>query len=156
MKNYENIGFNPNDLKKVLEQEFDANITITSNIGSKQELKKREEFFKFLHNLDSFLVNQNLICEDMGIDLSLFLSPLHDVNLFLMINNFGELGTELILNFIENRDSINREYPMSFVENDVRYNISDGEDLFEIIKMLKNVSKKTSTRKRGRTMERDA
>lgn len=147
MENFEDIGFNPNELKKVLEKEFDANITITTSGGSKKEQKERNDFFKFLHDLDLFLVNQHIVCEDFGMDLSMFLTPMHDANLFLMINNYGELGTELILSFIENREDINHEHPMSFVENNMRYNIVDSEDLYEIIKMLKNVQKKNIKRR---------
>ena len=101
--------------------------------------------------MEIVLVNQQILEEDFGINLNSFLEPIHQANLFLMQKQYGELGTELILQFIENRDVINREQPLVFVENNVRYEICDIEDLYFNIKMLKENSNLIQNGRKKRT-----
>lgn len=149
MSEFNKLQFDPNELKNQLEQNLGAKLTITTNGNSKKEQYDRDEFIDFVTNLDMFLVNQNIITEDFGLNLTEFLVPLHDVNLYLMIKVFGELGADIILQFIENRDAVSAKTPMSFVKDNIRYEITDLEDLYLTMKMLQNtLTKKPSGRKR--------
>lgn len=130
------IGFDPNDLKKTLETTFNVDIAITTNGETKQEKKDKKTFINFLTNLDLFLVNQHILSDDLGIDLSLFLVPLHKANQFLMDKIYGELGCELILQYIENKDLIAPETPMFITDNNIRYKIIDDTDLYSVLKIL--------------------
>lgn len=151
MQEFNELPFDPNTLKKNLEQNLGANITITTTGENKQDKRNKDDFFEFVMNMEIVLVNQQILEEDFGINLNSFLEPIHQANLFLMQKQYGELGKELILQFIENRDVINREQPLVFVENNVRYEICDIEDLYFNIKMLKENSNLIQNGRKKRT-----
>ena len=131
-------NFNPDNLKKSLEAKFDAKLVITSTGESKKDFKEKNDFIEFVANLDNVLLGQECMLQDFGIDLSIFLQPLHDANIYLLDQLYSESGRELILMFIDYKDSLTPDTPMLITIGDKKYSVVDVEELFYTIKLIKS------------------
>jgi hypothetical protein len=135
------IEFNPNSLKNSLEEKFGAKIVIKSSGESKKDLKEKNDFIEFVTNLEQILINQDILGESFGIDLSIFIQPLHDANVYLIDKLYTELGREAILLFIENRMDLSEETPLIVTIVDKRYSIVDIDELYYTVKLIQNLNK---------------
>ena len=131
-------NFNPQTLKKSLESKFDANLVITSTGESKKDFKDKNDFIEFVANLDNVLVGQEMLLQEFGIDLTVFLQPIHDANIYLLDQLYSESGRELILMFIDYKDALTDETPLTIGIGDKVYSVTDVEELYYTIKLIKS------------------
>ena len=132
-------NFNPQTLKKNLETKLDAKLIITSTGESKKDFKDKNDFIEFIANLDNVLVGQECLAQDFGIDLTIFLQPLHDANIYLLDQLYSESGRELILMFIDYRDGLTEDTPLTINIGDKTYSVIDVEELYYTVKLIKSL-----------------
>jgi hypothetical protein len=135
------IEFNPNTLKNSLEEKFGAKIVIKSSGESKKDLKDKNDFIQFVSNLDTVLVGQELLGQNFGIDLTEFMQPIYDANIYLMDKLYTETGREAILMFIELSDQLSEATPLIVSIFDKNYSIVDMDELYYTIKLIQNLNK---------------
>lgn len=138
MNEFNQPNFNPQTLKKSLEAKLDAKLIITSTGESKKEFKDKNDFIEFVANLENVLVGQECLMQDFGIDLTIFLQPIHDANIYLLDQLYSESGRELILMFIDYKESMTIETPLTIRIDDKTYSVVDVEELYYTVKLIKS------------------
>jgi len=124
----------PNDIKEFLEEIFETKLELRFSHDLRQKREDLEKFKKMINIYEAFFIKTTVLFENFGIDLTVFSSDIQDLHEILFKKLYGNIGHEVIYNFVTKRGHISLKNPLICG----KYKISDVEQLYLFLEDLKN------------------
>jgi len=125
------MNFNKNRLAEVISAELKVPIVITSDGEVIDKNRELNEFNVMLNLLERQFISTSVMYEEFGVDLTIFMNPVQDLNEILLRQIYGEVGFEYIYQFVINRDLIDSGTPLQ---------LEDGSEIVDILTLFNAVS----------------
>lgn len=123
----------PIDIKEFLEEIFETNLELRFSKELKDKRKELEKFKEMINLFELFFIKTTILFENFGIDLTVFSTDIQDLHEILFKKLYGDVGYEVIYNFVTKREFITLKNPLICG----KYKIHDVEQLYLFLENLK-------------------